>query len=132
MFSKIQFIFIGSSHRLSGESGVLAHPGHPSNYDNNVDSTWVIEADPSDKIMLYFDSFLVQRGTNCGNDYVEVYDGEKKTDKLIGRYCSSNPGRIDSTGNKMLIAFHSDNKITNSGFLARWNTENSLTNDSML
>ena len=49
------------------------------------------------------------------NDYVEVYDGDKKTDRRIGRYCTTNPGTIESSSNQMLIIFHSNAAVTRTG-----------------
>ena len=125
------FILSGSSHQLSGTSGVLAHPGYPNKYDNNVDSTWLIETHPSTKIKLNFNSFALEESANCVKDYVEIYDGSSKRDRLIGRYCgTSNPGSIESTGRQMFVIFNSNSKQPNYGFLARWNVEKSLTNKS--
>lgn len=125
------FIYlIGSSHRLSGDSGIIAHPGYPTNYENGVYSTWLINADPSNKIRLYFDTFSLQSSSGCSKDYVEVYDGDKTTDRRIGKYCSTNPGWIVSTGSQMLVVFRTNSEVTNSGFYARWNTEKRTRSDS--
>ena len=86
-------------------------------------STWTITASPGDKIKLTFNSFSLQPDTSCRYDYLAVYDGDKETDNLLGRYCSHNPGLIESTRNKLLVVFHTDDSWTSSGFIATWKTE---------
>lgn len=52
-----------------------------------------------------------------------VYDGDKTTDTLIGKFCNEKPDIIRSSGHKLMIVFLSDDHITSAGFLAKWSTE---------
>ena len=65
--------------------------------------------------LRFFNFYFQAGGIGCTNDYVEVYDGPKKSDRRIGRYCTNNPGTIESTSNSMLIIFQSNAAVTKTG-----------------
>lgn len=45
---------------LRGTAGSITSPGYPAEYDNNLDCTWSILAEPSDTIALVFSDFLLE------------------------------------------------------------------------
>ena len=52
----------------------------------------------------------------CVYDYVEVFDGFVR-EKFCG---SSIPGPFTSSGNSMVVTFHTDGSLTGRGFSAVW------------
>jgi hypothetical protein len=47
-------------------SGVITSPGFPGNYDNNLDMTWLIQAQMGQTIEISFLSFDVEYQSSCG------------------------------------------------------------------
>ena len=47
-------------------SGVITSPGFPGNYDNNLDMTWLIQAQMGQTIEISFLSFDVEAYSGCG------------------------------------------------------------------
>jgi hypothetical protein len=47
-------------------SGVITSPGFPENYDNNLDLTWLIQAQLGQKIEINFLSFNLEAHSSCG------------------------------------------------------------------
>lgn len=108
---------------MYGKEGIITHLRYPLQYHNNMLSTWEIIAPEGYRIILEFDSFSLQKHPSCDFDYVAVYDGDKTTDTLIGKFCNEKPEVVRSSGHKLMIVFLSDDRITSDGFLAKWSTE---------
>ena len=47
-------------------SGFITSPGFPGNYDNNLDMTWLIQAQMGQTIEISFLSFDVEAYSGCG------------------------------------------------------------------
>uniref|UniRef100_A0A673XEJ4 Zgc:154142 n=1 Tax=Salmo trutta TaxID=8032 RepID=A0A673XEJ4_SALTR len=112
----------GAGGALQGDRGDLLTPGFPAqNYKNGALYQWRITVPEGEKIRLTFSSFdLVPEACR---DYVDVYDGHKTGS---GRFCGSkNPGRVDSSGNTMVVRFKTDATLTSKGFSATF-TKTSL------
>ncbi len=72
-------------------------------------------------IKLDFDLFDLEGGQGCRYDYIEIFDGERRNDNVIGKYCGTDkPVGIISTGNALYVEFVSDSTTVRPGFLARW------------
>ena len=62
----------------------------------------------------------IEKSSNCDKDYIIIRDGERD-DKIIGKYCGQMlPSSQRSSGNRMLIHFHSNEQNTKSGFRLKW------------
>lgn len=62
---------------------------------------------------LVFQTFEVEEETDCGYDYMELFDGYDSTAPRLGRYCGSGPPEeVYSAGDSVLVKFHSDDTIT--------------------
>uniref|UniRef100_A0A8C7IFX9 Uncharacterized protein n=1 Tax=Oncorhynchus kisutch TaxID=8019 RepID=A0A8C7IFX9_ONCKI len=108
----------GAGGALQGDRGELLTPGFPAqNYENGALYQWRITVPEGEKIRLTFSSFdLVPEACR---DYVDVYDGHKTGSAMLGRFCGSkNPGRMDSSGNTMVVRFKSDATLLSKGFSA--------------
>ncbi|XP_029622136.1 ovochymase-2 isoform X1 [Salmo trutta] len=115
----------GAGGALQGDRGDLLTPGFPAqNYENGALYQWRITVPEGEKIRLTFSSFdLVPEACK---DYVDVYDGHKTGSAMLGRFCGSkNPGRVDSSGNTMVVRFKTDATLTSKGFSATF-TKTSL------
>ncbi|XP_078540501.1 astacin-like metalloendopeptidase isoform X2 [Lissotriton helveticus] len=99
------------------DNGVVTTPGFPEAYPNSMDCVWSIRAPVGHQIQLEFSSFNVERFPECDNDYLAVKDGGTTNSPLLGKYCGKSPLQpIASTGNMLLLQFHSDVWVTKPGF----------------
>ena len=101
-----------------GGSGKISSPNYPvSNYPASRDCSWIITAEPSDKLVkLVFTEFaLGSCEFNCSSDnctYVELHDGSSANSSSLGRFCSGSASReVYSTGNQMFVKFRSGSSL---------------------
>ncbi|XP_037045819.1 tolloid-like protein 1 [Bradysia coprophila] len=107
--SQVQHLY---SHANYGES----------NYDNNADCEWVIEADLGGNVQLTFETFDIEDQITCSYDYVEVFNGmDDYSGPIYGRYCgSTKPEDIISVNEGLLVRFRTDGTMVSHGFLATY------------
>ena len=102
----------------TSDSGTIKSPNYPKAYSASADKTYSLSVADGSKIELTFTDFQVEAETNCGYDYVEVFDTNGKSlKKLCG---STKPAKITSTGKTMKVKFHSDDYANMKGFSATW------------
>ncbi len=88
-----------------------------NNYLDNSNCSWLIdpqtEEDSVSSIILQFDRF----NTESNNDILTVYDGGSTSDPVLGEFSGSTiPNTINSTSNKLLITFNTNETITAPGW----------------
>ncbi|XP_033102685.1 cubilin-like [Anneissia japonica] len=116
---QIQQVTTGCDKQLTTLTGEFTSPNHPLNYPLNIDCVYTIVVDPIYKVVLTFDPFNVEFQDTCKYDFLQVIDKAGDTEKkFCGRY--SDPLIVQSTNNKVVIKFHSDNMTPSSGFRARY------------
>ncbi|XP_071477908.1 protein SpAN-like [Diadema antillarum] len=101
-----------------GNSGTMASPNYPDNYDNGLQCVYTIEVDSGRRVELSFHDLLIEDQRRCSWDYLEVDLGEgvKVPMKLCG---SDYPiGSLVSIGNKMELILRTDGSVTDRGFAA--------------
>ena len=85
----------------------------------------LIQVAPGSIISLSFTSFNLQSSSSCSMAYVEIRDGPRATDNLIGRYCgSSPPPTATSTKDNMYIRFYHNAASGSVGFRASFGAGN--------
>ena len=70
--------------------------------------------------------FHLEKDKKCFYDYMEFFDGDTEEHHLIEeRMCGnvSLPQTIESTGQKLMVVFHSDKSVNDKGFEAVWETK---------
>ncbi|XP_053564878.1 astacin-like metalloendopeptidase [Bombina bombina] len=103
-------------------SGIITSPGYPNLYPQSVDCMWLITA-PSEKVkkvLLTFDVFNLEMYSYCRYDYVRIYDGRTTSSPVIGTFCGRSSFNRLSSGNALLIKFHSDYSNQYPGFHASY------------
>ena len=55
---------------------------------------WIIQSSSENnvwgsRIALKFTTFDTEHSANCTNDYMEIYDGDRDTAPLLGRFCGT-------------------------------------------
>uniref|UniRef100_H2ZK53 CUB domain-containing protein n=1 Tax=Ciona savignyi TaxID=51511 RepID=H2ZK53_CIOSA len=103
-------------------SGDIRSPNYPSNYPNNADCRYRINAGSSTRtITLTFSAFNLESHSYCKFDYLEVFNGPTTTTGSIGKYCgSTSPNIITQITSDMSMKFKTDGSITHSGFNVRY------------
>ncbi|RMC11221.1 hypothetical protein DUI87_12136 [Hirundo rustica rustica] len=92
-----------------------------NNYPGQANCEWVIVAEDGYGGELIFQIFEIEEEADCGYDYMEIYDGYDSTAPRLGRFCGSGPlEEIYSSGDSIMIRFHTDDTINKKGFHARY------------
>ncbi|XP_061421245.1 bone morphogenetic protein 1-like [Lethenteron reissneri] len=92
-----------------------------NNYPGQLDCDWVITAEDGYGVELTFLTFEIEEEADCGYDYMELYDGYSADALRLGRFCGSGPPEeVYSSGDSIMIRFHSDDTIGKKGFHARY------------
>ena len=106
--------------RLDAPSGMLTDSGGPDeDYGNDERRLWLIQVDDAERITLDFSEFDLEDDY----DFLWIYDGTTVFAPLIGRWNTTSPGTVTSSGNALLVEFRSDCATTAAGWLARWQAE---------
>jgi M6 family metalloprotease-like protein len=97
--------------------------GTESNYSNNTDFTKTFyPVNAGDAVLMNFTEFELEDFTNCGYDYLKIYDGPNTSSPLIGTYCGfDSPGQVISTdiaSGALTFDFHADEGVTALGWKA--------------
>ncbi|XP_075053964.1 embryonic protein UVS.2-like [Mixophyes fleayi] len=92
-------------------------PGYPNAYPPNMDCTFNITAPVGQRIALTVSDFHVENGNSCIYDYMEVKFGSA----FFGPFCGNRDiSPITSTGNSLVMTFHSDESNQLKGFTASY------------
>jgi len=90
--------------------------GSTGNYGNDERKFWLIKPDGAQSITLTFTQFIVE----SNYDFMYIYNGTNEFAPLIGRYNTTAPVTITSTGGALFIEFRTDCSVTYSGWAATW------------
>ncbi|XP_022788183.1 cubilin-like isoform X2 [Stylophora pistillata] len=115
----------GCTFTLTQNSGTFQTPNFPGKYPNGVQCIWNIKVRAGRFILLSFDTFVLESfGGNC-IDMVEVKDGSKSTDQLLGTFCNASlpPKVITSSSNNLRLWFFSDKRDAYKGFHASYTSQ---------
>ncbi|XP_023942426.2 cubilin-like [Bicyclus anynana] len=104
---------------LLSEEGTIASPNYPLSYPNNANCEWILSTSPGNRVYITFDSFDVYYSDGCNEDYLEVRENNGGG-KLIAVYCGQDVPYNTTTGTKLYIKFHSNNRNTGKGFLLHY------------
>ncbi|KAH9499429.1 Deleted in malignant brain tumors 1 protein [Bulinus truncatus] len=114
----MKYLFYGAdcNKHLTTSPGAIESPGYPDNYPANLACSWLIEAPRGQFILL--DILNVE--TECGYDYVTVYDGYSINETYY-QFCHiAERTLIASSSNFLYIIFGSDTTQTRQGFLVEY------------
>ncbi|EDV28197.1 uncharacterized protein TRIADDRAFT_53561 [Trichoplax adhaerens] len=77
---------------FNGSYGTIQSPNYPNQYPARRDCRWVITGPPGQTISLKFSptSYGLEANANCIYDYIELRDGARSNDTLLGKFCGTN------------------------------------------
>ncbi|MBN2215340.1 MAG: right-handed parallel beta-helix repeat-containing protein [Bacteroidales bacterium] len=100
---------------FTGDSGAISDQSFDQDYENNAECFKTIIVEEGKRIVHEFTEF----DTEKGYDWVYIYDGEYPAGPTLGAFSGNTiPGKVFSSGNKMLIVFRTDESITKAGWTA--------------
>ncbi|XP_055889532.1 prion-like-(Q/N-rich) domain-bearing protein 25 isoform X2 [Biomphalaria glabrata] len=106
-----------TASELNERSGYIVSPGYPVSYNEILNNTWLISAEPGNIIRTTF--LLVDTETCC--DHVRVYDGRYFHSTSLTNISGSVSLRTStSTANYLLIQFITDGSVSHTGFTATY------------
>ncbi|XP_071149417.1 kremen protein 1-like [Mytilus edulis] len=110
---------------FNGPEGIFTSTHYPSKYCYNQICRYTIKVEEGSKVMLNFTFFDLEYNMwGTFTDTVQVYDGEISTDTLMATL-DGGPFEgleFNSTSNKMIIVFKSDDTAAFTGFSAIYKT----------
>lgn len=117
--------------QLSGHTGVIESPNFPENYPVSIDCEWTINATKGNKLILEFSNFDLENFNSfhnnthhiCNFDYLEIleYKGDNRIESK--KYCNSAPPIIKSSGDRVVVKFHTDISGSGEGFRLEWQVD---------
>ncbi|XP_034624643.1 astacin-like metalloendopeptidase [Trachemys scripta elegans] len=118
---KASYSSVQCGKTFTAMNGTFESPLYPSHYPPLTDCAWIMIAPEGSKISLTILSFLLEDSFQCQHDYLVIYDGGTTTAHSEGKYCANDivPGFI-SSGNSVLVQFHSDYFLQYLGFQAEY------------
>lgn len=122
----IQQAIIGvepNSEKLAGSKDFYAYNGvfndgsNNQPYANNKTYQWLIRPENALSVVILFTKF----DTEYQSDFVNIYDGETTDAPLLGSFSGHNlPPVLQSSGNKVLIEFITNELISDEGWTLRY------------
>ncbi|XP_078540844.1 embryonic protein UVS.2-like [Lissotriton helveticus] len=116
---------VACAQSYSTSPGTVTSENYPQNYPASLDCGYYISAPSGKKISLTFTDFDLEPSMpTCRADKLVIFNGRTIKDPLIGRYCGSGPVlSVVSSGNSLLLQFHSDSSDQMKGFQATYTFE---------
>ncbi|MBO4489522.1 MAG: N-acetylmuramoyl-L-alanine amidase [Bacteroidales bacterium] len=90
--------------------------GNSSPYSPNEHRLFLLHHPDADSITLDFSQFDLE----TGYDFLWIYNGDNLSAPLLGRWNTSSPSHIVSSGPSLLMEFRSDCATQNAGWEAHW------------
>lgn len=111
---------------LSTASGTFMDSGGAiGDYASDERQITTIHVEDAERITLSFSEFDLEDNY----DFLWIYDGNSVFAPLIGRWNTTSPGTVTSSGNSLTIEFRSDCATTAAGWVAQWRTEIPVTDN---
>ena len=97
---------------------VIISRNYPNNYDLNSKCAATVKFEQNENIVLYFHDFNIQGESECRKDYLEVSSVSKENRTILKQLCGPTiPAPISLNDTTAYLYFHSDNSLTNTGFV---------------
>ncbi|XP_047482510.1 LOW QUALITY PROTEIN: cubilin-like [Penaeus chinensis] len=113
-------------NNFTATTGVIVSPGHPGNYDNNLNCVYRILAPSGHFVRINFQSFQLEGSYNCRFDSITISDETmqwRRRRRTLGPYCGNDsPGSLTTKG-QTTITFSSDFSVTYPGFMLNYTIE---------
>nr|XP_040240535.2 cubilin homolog [Anopheles coluzzii] len=109
----------GCGGTYTQREGVISSPLSQTDnvYPNNLNCEYLIKQPVGSRVEIRFSKFHLEQSEACKFDYLEIFDGPSTEDPSLGKFCGDRmPPLFTSTGNALLLKFHTDWSAPNPGF----------------
>ncbi|XP_048250610.1 CUB and zona pellucida-like domain-containing protein 1 [Haliotis rufescens] len=105
------------------EGKFIRSPNYPFDYPRKAEYIWTLQGRRTvETIDVEVITTDMEKSEDCVNDRAEVYDGESKRDRLLGKWCGLETPSFRSSGQYLTIVLISnDNDISGGGFRIKYN-----------
>lgn len=118
--ANFSFVDVTCGGVITSEDVTIRSPtlGDQESYIPDADCRWVIVAPKTHAIQLTWNSFELEKSSNCVYDFVEIYDNSTVANSTkVGTYCgTTKPPALTSSGNVVTIRFKTDSSSAKDGF----------------
>uniref|UniRef100_A0A182M8Q1 Cubilin n=1 Tax=Anopheles culicifacies TaxID=139723 RepID=A0A182M8Q1_9DIPT len=109
----------GCGGTYTQREGVISSPLSQTDnvYPNNLNCEYLIKVPVGSRVEINFNKFHLEQSEACKFDYLEIFDGSSTEDPSLGKFCGDRmPQGFTSTGNSLMLKFHTDWSAPNPGF----------------
>ncbi|XP_053304519.1 astacin-like metalloendopeptidase [Spea bombifrons] len=116
---KATYSSVSCGGTYTADNGTITSPDYPNLYPNFADCVSTIWAPQGFRILLNFATFDLEYSSSCLYDYLIINDGGRPNAPELGRFCwDVHIPPILSTGNALLLQFHTDSWFNKAGYRA--------------
>ncbi|KAM8810851.1 cubilin [Eudromia elegans] len=109
---------------FTGPTGRIVSPNYPSQYDNNLNCTYIIDQGPEALVILEFDTFHLEAPSLlsgvCLYDGLSIFHGTSLASRPLITLCGTELPAPVSVFGPMLLYLYSDSHLAGFGFQARY------------
>ncbi|NWR74432.1 CUBN protein, partial [Centropus unirufus] len=109
---------------FTSPAGRIVSPNYPSQYDNNLNCSYIIDQGPQSVVILEFETFHLEAPTVLGRfclyDGVSIFSGTRVTRNPLITLCGRELPAPVSVFGPMLVNLYTDSQIGGFGFQARY------------
>uniref|UniRef100_A0A182SPV5 Cubilin n=1 Tax=Anopheles maculatus TaxID=74869 RepID=A0A182SPV5_9DIPT len=109
----------GCGGTYTQREGVISSPLSQTDnvYPINLNCEYLVKLPIGSRVEIKFNKFHLEQSEGCKLDYLEIVDGSSMDDDSLGKFCGDRlPPTFTSTGNSLLLKFHTDWSAPNPGF----------------
>ncbi|XP_054027363.1 cubilin [Dryobates pubescens] len=105
-------------------AGRIVSPNYPSQYDNNLNCSYIIDQGPQSLVILEFETFHLEApallSRVCLYDGLSIFSGTRVTPQPLITLCGNELPAPVSVFGPMLLNFYTDSHVVGFGFQARY------------
>uniref|UniRef100_A0A8B9N9X7 Cubilin n=1 Tax=Accipiter nisus TaxID=211598 RepID=A0A8B9N9X7_9AVES len=106
---------------FTSPAGRIVSPNYPSQYDNNLNCSYIIDQGPQSLVILEFETFHLEVLSRiCLYDGISIFSGTRVTPHPLITLCGNELPAPVSVFGPMLLHFYTDSHIAGFGFQARY------------
>ena len=117
------FLYIVCKDNLNLYAGkfgqTISSRNFPEKYWGNMRCFWHIKADHDHKIRLVVQTIDFEDCSNCGCDFIQIFDGPNRYSKSLKKWCRNLPDLV-SSGSDLYIEMRTDVNNYYRGFKAKY------------
>lgn len=111
-----------------GGPGIMEGDLNHEQYGNDERCIWVIRSDDNTVINLNFSTFDLE----ADYDFLWIYDGDNVFAPQLGRWNTTSPGTVTSSGYALCVEFRSDCATAAGGWRAHWTVGHAMHIDTVM